>query len=98
MPDARLLSICGGAWWFFATDIETTLRENLEMSLITKTDVIWSLVTAGEITNAEFQDIRENMYFVPGISQHFSSGTRGPERGNVADPVDRLRADTDVGT
>jgi len=52
----------------------------------------------GEITNAEFQDIRENMYFVPRDLTTFLFGNSlGLREGNVADPVDRLRADTDVG-
>jgi len=93
-----IVAICAGIWWLSAGKIDETLLENIEMSVVTKTDVIKTLVTAGEITNEEFHDIRENMYFLPTDLQTLLFGNSlGLRQADPTDTVDRLRADTDVG-
>jgi hypothetical protein len=76
---------------------DETLRDNLQMSVATKTDVITTLATVGEITNQEVHQI-QGMYFLPrDYETLFFGNSLGLREGNLADPVDRLRADTDVG-
>ena len=93
-----VVCVSAGVWWVVAVSLDETLRGNIEMSVATKTDLITTLATAGEITNPEFRDIRDNMYFWPKDYQTLLFGNSlGLREGNPADPVDRLRADTDVG-
>lgn len=95
---AIFLGIAAGVWTLAVSRLDEDLLGNVELSIATKTDVIWSVIAGTEITNVSFRDIAETMYFVPKDLQTFLFGNSlGLREGNLADPVDRLRADTDVG-
>jgi hypothetical protein len=91
------LAFAMGALWYWNEKLDKDDRERLRVTWVVKTDFITNYLDYKYVGNDSFEALR-TMYFMPRTFRDLLFGNSfGLRLGAVGDPVDQLRANTDVG-
>jgi hypothetical protein len=86
-----------GAGWYWEHKMDPDQQQLVTETLVSKTDFITNFVDYGHVGNNSF-DALMTMYFLPSSFGDLLFGNSlGLRLGDPSDPLDRLRANTDVG-